>query len=257
MEIASKAQAENGTDNNTVMTPLRVKQAINASGGGTPLPSNIAYTDQNNHFTQGQMIDGYLTVDGTQWQFGDMNVRDGKDIILAPQGPTDTPPTNDTGDIVFNQWRDEGGGAYSEIEKARIWTEDFYGLPVGPNYRAYDAQGNLLFTGHLALENNYSTDEKPIGVWKGYVLYRKIYEGYLNSNGTLDNRITVPGTIQRIEGYVYSIYANWWKIGSHYFPEPQYDSCFTIPQNLASFNIETNGYFNQNSKYVVIVEYTK
>ena len=105
--------------------------------------------------------------------------------------------------------------------------------------------------------NTYSTTETVIGTWRGVPLYRKIYEGYLNSNGTLDNDISVDGTIQRIEGYVYSIYANWWVIGSHYFPEPRYDSCFTIPQSSASFNIKTNGYFNQNSKYVVIVEYTK
>ena len=105
--------------------------------------------------------------------------------------------------------------------------------------------------------STYSTSETEIGTWKGAKLYRRIFEGNLNSSGTLDNDISVDGTIQRIEGYVYSIYANWWKIGSHYFPEPQYDSCFTIPQSSASFNIETNGHFNQNSKYVVIVEYTK
>lgn len=34
MEIASKSQAENGADNTTIMTPLRVKQAIKANGGG-------------------------------------------------------------------------------------------------------------------------------------------------------------------------------------------------------------------------------
>lgn len=37
MNYSSKSQAENGVDNTTVMTPLRVKQAINAnkSGGGS------------------------------------------------------------------------------------------------------------------------------------------------------------------------------------------------------------------------------
>ena len=34
MEIASKSQAENGADNTTIMTPLRVKQSIAANGGG-------------------------------------------------------------------------------------------------------------------------------------------------------------------------------------------------------------------------------
>ena len=34
MEIATKSQAENGADNKTIMTPLRVKQSIAANGGG-------------------------------------------------------------------------------------------------------------------------------------------------------------------------------------------------------------------------------
>lgn len=34
MEISTKSQAENGADNTTIMTPLRVKQAIKANGGG-------------------------------------------------------------------------------------------------------------------------------------------------------------------------------------------------------------------------------
>lgn len=39
MNYASKSQAENGTDNTTVMTPLRVKQAIQANS------SNVVYDD--------------------------------------------------------------------------------------------------------------------------------------------------------------------------------------------------------------------
>lgn len=43
MKIATKSQAENGVDNTTVMTPLRVKQSINAnaSGGGTSNYNNL------------------------------------------------------------------------------------------------------------------------------------------------------------------------------------------------------------------------
>lgn len=169
----------------------------------------------------------------------------GQDLHLGA-----TPNTDDSGDIVFRYGDDS--------EKARIWTDNTYSVGAGPQYRVYDPSGNQLYSGRLGLENDYTaTIERIVGVWKGLPLYRRIYEGYLNSSGTLDNDISVDGTIQRIEGYVYSIYANWWVIGSHYFPEPRYDSCFTIPQSSASFNIKTNGYFNQNSKYVVIVEYTK
>lgn len=235
MEIASKSQAENGTDNNTIMTPLRVKQSISANaggGGGSSVqsdwneadassdayiknkPTNLAVTNQNNNFSTPQTVtssvdvatsafgfykiggvpivqynannhktvlygapydegvtngaiyirpdavhgygdvvvtpastsvDKNLIVKGDTYEWGSHYIGNGNDLTLAPQGPTDTPPTNDAGDIVFNQWRDEGGGAYYEIEKARIWTDNaLSNSNYLPNYRAYDSSGNMI-----------------------------------------------------------------------------------------------------------------
>ena len=107
--------------------------------------------------------------------------------------------------------------------------------------------------------NVYSTNEVVIGTWThGEPLYRRCFDGNLNANGTLDSNIQVGGTIYKIDGYVRSVYNNTWKIGSHYFPEPQYDTCFTIDARTTnySFNIETNGYFS-NCYWYAIVEYTK
>ena len=62
MEISSKSQAENGTDNNTIMTPLRVRQSIAANtGGGTASDySSLVNKPQINSIT----LDGNKT--GTQ-----------------------------------------------------------------------------------------------------------------------------------------------------------------------------------------------
>lgn len=244
MEIATKSQAENGTDNNTIMTPLRVKQSIQANGGGGGAstqsdwnetnpssdayiknkPTNLAVTNQNNNFSTSQTVtasldivpssnfgmykvdgvpivqynannhrtvvygapydasvtdgavyirpdavhgygdvvvtpastsvDKNLIVKGDTYEWGGHYIGDGNDITLSPEGPTDTPPTNDTGDIIFNQWKDEGGGAYREIKKTRIWTDNTYSLPLGPNCEVLNNQGGILYTGHLALEGN-------------------------------------------------------------------------------------------------------
>ena len=59
MEISSKSQAENGTDNNTIMTPLRVKQSIaaNAGGGAASDYSSLVNKPQINSIT----LDGNKT----------------------------------------------------------------------------------------------------------------------------------------------------------------------------------------------------
>ena len=178
MEIASKSQAENGADNTTIMTPLRVKQAINANGGGgggvtytagTGIDitnnvisnkftktsdlvndSNFAVTNANNFFTANQTISGEVISNGDY-------IRNGGDLILTPEGPTDTPPTNNTGDIVFNQWKAESQYGYREVEKARIWVDNaLTSSSHNPNYRAYDASGNQIVSTRLALVEDIS-----------------------------------------------------------------------------------------------------
>lgn len=193
MEISTKSQAENGTDNTTIMTPLRVKQSINANasggGGGTYTAgtgiditnnvisneftktsdlvndSNFAVTNANNFFTASQtIIGGDIVADGNY-------VRNGGDLVLTPEGPMDTPPTNETGDIVFNQWKEESQYGYREVEKARIWVDNaLTSASHNPNYRAYDASGNLIVSTHLALVDditNYHDSSKQDALVSG------------------------------------------------------------------------------------------
>lgn len=169
-KYSTKSQAENGVDNTTIMTPLRVKQSIQVNGGASPStqvqsdwnqtntsspdyiknkPQNLAYTDQNNNFSAGQTVHNYLTVLGDKWQYGTEHIASGYDLEFVPLGPSETnnPPLNDTGDIVFKQWKDDDGTGqyYREIEKARIWVENsLNNTNYSPSYRAYRNDGTTI-----------------------------------------------------------------------------------------------------------------
>jgi len=75
----------------------------------------------------------------------------GTDIILGATGTGSAP--NNSGDLVWQY----GNGT----EKMRIWSIDSYTGKMGPNFRLYNENSELLYTGNLPLADGTSAT----GTW--------------------------------------------------------------------------------------------
>ena len=206
MEISSKSQAENGTDNNTIMTPLRVRQSIAANtGGGTASDySSLVNKPQINSIT----LDGNKTgtqlglasssdiptktsdltndsnfavtnannnfsatqrVNGTVYSQSSY-IEKGGGLGLRATGPVPGPVTNETGAITFYQWMEEEPDIYTEITKAKINVANVLDLTnCNPYYTAYDENGNQLVSSQLALMSNVPTKMSDLSNDTGYI----------------------------------------------------------------------------------------
>jgi len=75
----------------------------------------------------------------------------GTDIILGATGTGSGP--NNSGDLVWQHG--------NSTEKMRIWAEDSYTAKSGPNFRLYNENNEVLYTGKLPLADGTSAT----GTW--------------------------------------------------------------------------------------------
>ena len=206
MEISSKSQAENGTDNNTIMTPLRVKQSIaaNAGGGGgtsdyssltnkpqinsitldgnktgaqlglassSDIPTKTSDLQNDSNFAVTNANNNFSTtqrINGTVYSEASY-IEKGGGIGLRATGPVPGPVTNENGAITFYQWVEEEPDTYTEITKAKISVANVLDLTnCNPYYVAYDENANQLVSSQLALMSNVPTKTSDLSNDTGY-----------------------------------------------------------------------------------------
>ena len=221
MEISSKSQAENGTDNNTIMTPLRVKQSIAANGGGggttqlqsdwdqtdttspdyiknkptIPSLTNVAYTNVNNNFSATQRVNGTVYSQSSY-------IEKGGGLGLRATGPVPGPVTNETGAITFYQWMEDAPDVYTEITKAKISVANVLDATnANPYYIAYDENGNTVANSQLALMSDIPTKTSD--------LYNDSHYAVTNADNNFSAQQTFTGTkTSNAAGYTTDQYGN-------------------------------------------------
>ena len=126
LEYSSKSQAENGTDNTTIMTPLRVKQSIaaNAKGGGTGTTDYTQLTNKpkiNNVELNGNKTAQDLGISGNVQ--ADWNVTDptnGAYINNKPTIPTKTSDLTNDSNFVSDSNYTHTDNNYTTTEKDKL-----------------------------------------------------------------------------------------------------------------------------------------
>lgn len=104
----------------------------------------------------------------------------------------------------------------------------------------------------------YSTSEvKTNKVWiDNKPIYRKVLSGTLPT-GAGGNSFSISNSeIISVNGFVKSTYGPWWSI-NNYFSEQRYNINCRLKENRNEINLECGAFYNTNSKYFLIVEYTK
>lgn len=108
------------------------------------------------------------------------------------------------------------------------------------------------------LVDTYSTEEvKTNKVWiDGKPIYRKVFKGTSTTQRGVS--ISFSGlnleTLTHVEGFLYSIYNQWWSIHNYYGHSTEYWTSWN--SNGTSLGVDTGIYFNY-PPYIIILEYTK
>ena len=122
-------------------------------------------------------------------------------------------------------------------------------LITGFDYHGVYSQGSLI--------GKYSTNETVCGEWiDANTLYRQVLSGTLPV-GNGKNTFTISGAnIVNVYGMIKSKFDNWWK-----FPNRHSDSGYSIDMYINDdrdeIAITCGSYFDTNSEYEIVVEYTK
>lgn len=115
---------------------------------------------------------------------------------------------------------------------------------------------NLVKQSELDELTTYSTEEKVVGTWiDGKPIYRKTFTGTKKevNNAISDSNLDRDSFIRGF-GWIYSVYENWWQIGSG--TPATYQTSLAI--STVGFELfTTSTAFNDNSQTILTLEYTK
>lgn len=214
MNYASKSQAENGTDNTTIMTPLRVKQSIaaNASGGGGGTSNYNDLTNKpkiNNVELTGNKTAQELGISGNIQ--GDWNVTDptnGAYIKNKPTVPSKTSDLTNDSNFVSDASYVHTDNNYTTTEKNKL-----AGIASGAeqnvqsDWQQTDTAADDYIKNKPVIPTKTSQltndgDQRMPGIYDGYAITNGVGNGIYVVRNSSTGELTVRPTYQYYNGKV-------------------------------------------------------